>query len=130
MLPLLVIPPIQPFHPRRIGLGFLSFPSSNSLISFPSCQLPPLWAHKETQAPYFQSLAASFPKNMGGYSFTFPILLSDSRLASFSSFDFPIPPFRASSCLLPLPPAHLRLSIFEFRVSNFVLQCKFIRDRK
>src|SRR6266478_4374258 len=90
MLPLLVIPPIQPFHPRRIGLGFLSFPSSNSLISFPSCQLPPLWAHKETQAPYFQSLAASFPKNMGG--------------------------------IRSLLSVH-----FRFRVSNFALQCKFIR---
>src|SRR6266481_7695489 len=109
MLPLLVIPPIQPFHPRRIGLGFLSFPSSNSLISFPSCQLPPLWAHKETQAPYFQSLAASFPKNMGGirslFQFCSPILGSPSSAPSCS-----------------LPSVH-----FRFRVSNFALQCKFIR---
>src|SRR6266478_9226173 len=124
MLPLLVIPPIQPFHPRRIGLGFLSFPSSNSLISFPSCQLPPLWAHKETQAPYFQSLAASFPKNMGGirslFQFCSPILgsphfpvsifqsrLFEPRLAffrsllhtslcPFSNFAFPISCFSVS----------------------------------
>src|SRR6266481_8113187 len=114
--------PPPPDRPRLPFLSFLEFPYLLSFLSVAASLGP-----QRNSSPLFPITCRLFSQKHGGYSFTFPILLSDSRLASFSSFDFPIPPFRASSCLLPLPPAHLPLSIFEFRVSNFVLQCKFIR---
>ncbi len=60
-----VISRFQPFYIRRIGLRGSSFAPLNSLISFPSINLPPLCAPFETQVPYFQSLAASFSKTWG-----------------------------------------------------------------
>src|SRR5713226_245168 len=43
MLPLLVNSRLQPFQTRRTALGFFSLASLNSLISFRSFHLPPLF---------------------------------------------------------------------------------------
>src|SRR6266481_7695490 len=108
MLPLLVIPPIQPFHPRRIGLGFLSFPflPVSCRLFGPTKKLKPLISNH---------LPPLFPKTWGVF-------------VHFSNFAL-----RFSARLLPLPPAHFPLSIFEFefpisRFSVSLLESTLMKD--
>src|SRR5712691_6987738 len=62
MLPSVVILRLQPCHTRQFGAHFSFLAPWSFLISFRSIDLLPLCAPFRTQAPYFQSLAASFSK--------------------------------------------------------------------
>src|SRR6266481_8113186 len=114
MLPLLVIPPIQPFHPRRIGLGFLSFPflPVSCRLFGPTKKLKPLISNH---------LPPLFPKTWGVFVHFSNFALRFSARLIFQ-FRFSNPAF--SSLVLPSsahsctpPSVHFRISRFQFRAS-------------
>src|SRR5229473_3078136 len=91
--------PHQPDRPPLLFLSFLEFPYLLSFLSLAASLGP-----QKNSSPLFPITCRLFSQKHGGYSFTFPISLSDSRLAFFRSL-----------LLTSLCP--FSISSFQFRAS-------------